>query len=188
MQGNFVESLIGAVVLAVAGVFLAYVYTSVGADDGVDGYEVVADFNSVDGLVEGADVRMSGIKIGSISAMELDAETFTARVHLNLRDDVKLPDDSSAKVTSEGLLGGNYLTIEPGGSDKNLADGSRIARTQGSVNVMDLFAQAIFSATGAKPAEGGGSSPAPAPAPQAAPSLAPDPATAPPVLAPAPAP
>lgn len=159
MQGNIVESLIGAVVLAVAGFFLSYVYTSTAGKNSINGYEVAAIFSSVDGLAVGGDVRLSGIKIGTITAMDLNPEFFNARLRLNIREEIKLPDDSSAKVTSEGLLGGNYVSIDPGGSENNLAPGGVISRTQGSVNVMDLFAQAIFSATGtgnakAKP-EGG---------------------------------
>lgn len=147
MSGNLVETLIGAVVLAVAGFFLAFAYSSAGMRGPTAGYELQARFNRADGLVVGGDVRMSGIKVGTITAQGLDPKTFDAVITFNVDARYKLPDDSAAKIASEGLLGGNYLSIEPGGSDVNLKPGESVKFTQGSVNLMDLIGQAIFSAT-----------------------------------------
>ena len=157
MSGNLVETLIGAVVLVVAAVFLIFAYSTVGVR-ALGGYELVAKFDRVDGLSVGSDVRMSGIKIGTVTGTTLDPKTYQAVVHLDLQPDVKLPDDSSAKIASQGLLGGNYISLEPGGSDKYLKPGEQLRYVQGSVNLMDLISQAIFSFTGDK------SKPAPAPA------------------------
>lgn len=147
MQGNLVETLIGAVVLAVAGFFLAFAYSTAGVGGGVTGYELKAHFNRADGLNIGSDVRLSGIKIGTITGQTLDPKTYDAVVTFTVDGRYKLPDDSAAKIASESLLGGNYLSIEPGGSDAMLKPGENIKFTQGSVSLMDLIGQAIFSAT-----------------------------------------
>lgn len=159
MQNNTVETLIGAIVVVVAVVFLYFAYAST-STAGLSGYEVDAKFQRVDGLNVGTDVRLSGIKIGTVSALTLDPRTYQATVHLNIRKDVKLPDDSSIMVTSTGLLGSSYLSISPGGSDQMIASGGSIKNTQGSVDLMSLIGRF---------ASGAGSS-APAPAPNPAPS------------------
>ncbi|HCX66086.1 outer membrane lipid asymmetry maintenance protein MlaD [Parvibaculum sp.] len=146
MQSNLVETLIGTVVVAVAAVFLFYGYTSSGMRSAT-GYNVEAAFSSVDGLATGADVRLSGIKIGTVVKQSLDPETYQAIVTLDIAPHVKLPEDSSAKITSEGLLGGSYISVTPGGSEELLTDGSEIMFTQGSIDLMSLIGQAVFSAS-----------------------------------------
>jgi len=147
MQHNALETIIGAIVVAIAIAFLIYAY--VGTDSGpINGYEVTAKFNRVDGITTGSDVRMSGIKIGTVTRQELDPKTFMAVLSMNIRSDVVLPDDSSIKISTEGLLGGNYLNIEAGGSFDVLASGDEIIYTQGSIDVMGLLGQAIFSVGG----------------------------------------
>lgn len=147
MGGNLVETLIGAVVLAVAGIFLAFGYSTSAISTG-GGYPLIAKFDRVDGLVVGSDVRMSGIKIGTIISQQLDPATYQAIIKMNIDPKVKLPDDSSAKITSEGLLGKIYLSLEAGGSEDYLKNGQEIRFTQGSIDLMSLIGQAIFSATG----------------------------------------
>ncbi|MSP43219.1 MAG: outer membrane lipid asymmetry maintenance protein MlaD [Alphaproteobacteria bacterium] len=147
MGGNLVETLIGAAVLAVAGIFLAFGYsTSSIRTDG--GTRLVAKFNRVDGLTLGSDVRMSGIKVGTVIDQRLDPASFQAVVELDINADVKLPDDSSAKITTQGLLGATYLSIEAGGSEDYLQNGGEIRFTQGAVDLMSLIGQAIYSSTG----------------------------------------
>lgn len=146
MQSNLVETLIGTLVVAVAAVFLFYGYTSSGMR-GSSGYHVDAAFSAIDGLANGSDVRLSGIKIGTVVGQKLNPETYQATVTLDIASDVKLPDDSSAKITSEGLLGGSYISVTPGGSEEMLADGGEIMFTQGSVDLMSLIGQAVFSAS-----------------------------------------
>src|SRR5689334_13773235 len=110
MQNNSaVETLIGAAVIAIAVAFLTFAYSSTG-------YEVTAKFNRADGVNVGTDVRLSGIKVGTVARMALDPMTYNAVVTIALQSNVKLPDDSSARITSEGLLGNQYISIEPGGS------------------------------------------------------------------------
>ncbi len=151
MGGNPVESVIGAVVLLVAVGFLAFAYTN--TDIGtVHGYTLYARFDRIDGLSVGSDVRMSGIKIGTVTDQRLDPETFEAVVTLSIDSDIRLPDDTAAKVASEGLLGGNYISIEPGGSEDLLEPGSEVQYTQGSIDLMGLVSRALFS-TGATASE-----------------------------------
>jgi phospholipid/cholesterol/gamma-HCH transport system substrate-binding protein len=143
MKGNLFEALIGAVVLAVAAFFLIFAFSStdVGA---VDGYEVTATFDRVDGVNAGADVRMSGIKIGTVTKLELDLQTFLAKATLNIDRTVELPDDSSAEITTEGLLGGKYMAIVPGGSEDVIAPGGRIQFTQSSLSLEGLIGRLGF--------------------------------------------
>jgi len=154
MNGNLVETLIGAVVLIVAGSFLAFAYTSSGTQ-AIDGYELTAKFDRIDGLAAGNDVKMSGIKVGTIIEQTLEPDTFFAVVRMEIDPAIKLPDDSSAKITSEGLLGGNYLALEPGGSDELLEAGDEISITQGSVDLLGLISQAVFSISNSKKSEAG---------------------------------
>ncbi len=166
MQSNLVETLIGAVVVIIAGVFLFYGYSTSGMRS-TAGYHVKAEFDRVDGLANGSDVRLSGIKIGTVVAQRIDPSNYQAIVTLSLAPDVKIPDDSSAKITSESLLGSNYISVTPGGSSEFLKDGSEISFTQGSVDLMGLISQAIFSTGGGS--KGGDKKGQPAPS-DAAPS------------------
>ena len=150
MQSNSaVETLIGAAVIAIAVAFLVFAYSSTGAGM-ISGYEVTAKFNRADGINVGTDVRLSGIKVGTVSRMALDPMTYNAVLTLALESNVKLPDDSSARVTSEGLLGNQYISIEPGGSQMPIAAGGEIENTQGSVDLIGLVSKAMFGAGEAK--------------------------------------
>lgn len=162
MQNGFVETLIGAIVVAVAGAFFYYGWHTTGSG-AVEGYEVVARFDRVDGINVGTDVKMSGIKIGSVTSQVLDQKTYRALIKMNVKQDIKIPLDSSIKVASEGLLGGAYLAISPGGSDEMMVKGSEFETTQGSVDLIGLLGQAMFSSgsSGEKKSD----EPAPAPAP-----------------------
>lgn len=147
MDNSFVETLVGGIVIAIAAAFLAYGY-SVSDVGNVSGIEVTAEFDRVDGLATGSDVRLSGIKIGTVTAQSLNTENYFAVVTFNLTDEIQVPSDSSAKITSEGLLGGNYVSITPGGSEEMLANGDMIQFTQGSIDLIGLVGQAVFSAQG----------------------------------------
>ena len=146
MHNDLVETLIGAIVVAVAILFLVFAYRSTG-ENAIGGYEVTANVARVDGIAVGTDVKLSGIKVGTVSALTLDSN-YLVTVHLNVHGDVKIPDDSSLMVTSSGLLGSSYLSISPGGSDKMLASGGRIKNTQGSIDLMGLLARFAGTAAG----------------------------------------
>lgn len=144
MSGNLVETLIGAVVLVVAVVFLLFAYNKADVR-AVSGYPLVAKFERADGVNIGSDVMLGGIKIGSVTGEHLDTTNYLAVLELSISNHVKLPDDSAIKIASNGLLGDRYLSIEPGGSDKMLASGQEIRFTQGSVDLTELIGKAIYS-------------------------------------------
>ncbi|OFW86729.1 MAG: outer membrane lipid asymmetry maintenance protein MlaD, partial [Alphaproteobacteria bacterium RIFCSPHIGHO2_01_FULL_40_8] len=108
------------------------------------GYHLVAKFDNVDGIANGSDVKISGVKIGTVENQFLDETDFRAALKLNIDSSIKLPSDSSAKIASEGLLGSKYLAINPGGDEEMLMDGEEIAFTQSSVNLEELLGKFIF--------------------------------------------
>lgn len=153
MKTNLVETAVGAVVILIAAVFFTFAYTTSGIGKGSGGYRLIAEFDNADGIGIGSDVRMSGVKIGTVTSQELDTTTFQAVLNLSIDRKLKLPDDSSAKVTSEGLLGSKFVALEPGGSEQVLADGDRIAYTQGAIDIWSLVSQFMFdSQSGSEPA------------------------------------
>jgi phospholipid/cholesterol/gamma-HCH transport system substrate-binding protein len=149
MGKNLAETLIGIVVLAGAAIFLSFAYSKGGLKT-VDGYKVVAKFDRVDGLSEGSDVRMSGIKIGTVVSQRLDAQTYLAVLTMNVKNDIKLPRDSSIKIVADGLLGDKYLSITPGAEDEMIGPGGELFHTQGSVDFLSLMGRMIFSQTAGK--------------------------------------
>lgn len=149
MRKNSVETTIGAVVIAVAVLFVIFAYDKADLKT-VDGYAISAKFDRIDGIRRGSDVRMSGIKIGTVTDQGLDPETYLAVVKLNIDTNVKLPLDTSAAITSDGLLGDKYMALSPGGDDKMIPPGGEIETTQGSIDLFSLVGQMIFSQTGDK--------------------------------------
>lgn len=142
-QGRAFETVVGIAVVAVAAGFLAYAYQV--SDRGLSGgaYPLEAVFGRVDGVSVGSDVRIAGVKIGSVSGNELDPATYEAKLTLSIAPNVSVPDDSVAKIVSDSLLGGAHISIEPGGSDIYLAAGEAIAFTQGSVDLLGLAVQSL---------------------------------------------
>ncbi|MGI3163131.1 outer membrane lipid asymmetry maintenance protein MlaD [Pseudooceanicola sp. 200-1SW] len=144
MSQNRLEILTGAVVLLIAAAFLAYgsrVVDLGGA--GSSAYPLSASFRSAEGVSVGTDVRLAGVRVGTVTALELDPATFRATVDFTLRDGVEIPDDSQVAISSEGLLGGNYVEILPGGSPFNYAAGDEILDTQSSVSLISLLLQFV---------------------------------------------
>ncbi len=169
MRGNVIETVMGAVVILAAALFLVFAYQSSQLRP-MAGYQVSADFARVDGIRQGSDVRLSGIKIGSVVAEDLDPKTFLANVRMSIDPSVQLPDDTVAEIISAGLLGDKYMSLVPGGSDKVIPPGGKITYTQSSVSLENLIGQMMFTAPGAKKDEGEAPKPAPggaaAPAPK----------------------
>ena len=149
MQNTTTETFIGMLVVAVFAGILFFAYTS-DSRGSASGYDVKASFTSVDGVAPGTDVRLNGIKVGTVSSLDLDPNTYRAILHFTIRSDVKIPDDFSVKITSAGLLGGEYLAIVPGGSDKMLASGGVLTNTQGSIDLMGLLGRFIYGSSGSK--------------------------------------
>lgn len=139
MAENRAEVLAGAAVLAAAIGFLVYAGKETGVSGPSGTYELTASFRSVEGVRVGTDVRLAGVKVGTVTALELNPQTFFADAVLSVQDTVQLPDDSAALISSEGLLGGNFVELQPGGSLDNLAPGAEIEDTQGAVSVISLM-------------------------------------------------
>ncbi|WP_158932991.1 outer membrane lipid asymmetry maintenance protein MlaD [Acidisphaera sp. S103] len=153
------ETLTGALVLVVAVVFLAYAVAHSGRTAGT-GYTLHARFDHIDGLAVGGDVRIAGVKIGTVTDEQIDPKTFSAVVSLTVRDDIQLPKDTGASIVSESLLGGKYISLSPGGDDADLKPGQTISITQSSVSLEELLGKFIFSVTslnGSKSGEVSGS-------------------------------
>ena len=145
MQKNLVEALIGAAVLIVAVWFVMVTYKT--AEFGtVEGYTLTARFDKVNGLQVGNDVRIAGIRVGTVTSQEVDIETFQAVIRFSVDPRIKLSADTAASIRSENLLGGSYLSLQPGGDDELLEDGGEIEFTQGAIDVIDLLGKEIFRA------------------------------------------
>ena len=144
MKRNVVETVLGAVVLMVAVVFLGFSYSSASVGD-VDGYYVTADFSGTGGLGVGDSVQISGVKIGSIAKVELKPDDYRARVTMSIEESIKLPDDTSAFISSESLLGGKYMELQPGSSEEMLGANGHIEYTQAPQNLEQLLGKFIFS-------------------------------------------
>ncbi len=144
MNRNSLETVLGAVVLLVAIGFLYYAYQNNDSSES-GSYPLLAQFDRIDGLENGADVRIGGIKVGSVTSQILDPMSYRAQVRFTVQDNVELPLDSSAAIMSDGLLGGKYLSLEPGGDIDMLESGDEVTLTQSSIRLEDLIGQLIYS-------------------------------------------
>ncbi|GAA6162904.1 outer membrane lipid asymmetry maintenance protein MlaD [Pelagimonas sp. KU-00592-HH] len=133
------EVTVGAAVVAVAVGFLVYAGQVSGFSSGSAGYPVTASFRSIEGVTEGTDVRLAGVKIGSVTDITLNTQTFRADTELTIEQGIELPDDSAVVISSEGLLGGNFVEILPGGSPFNIEEGGELEDTQGAVSLVGLL-------------------------------------------------
>jgi phospholipid/cholesterol/gamma-HCH transport system substrate-binding protein len=163
MKSSSVETLIGAVVIAVAAVFFFFAYKTSGHEGVQGGYRIMAEFDNAEGINVGSDVRMAGVKIGTVVEQSLNAKNYQAHVAMQIDPVVQLTEDVTAKVTAEGLLGSKFISLEQGGADTKLADGDMITYTQGAVDIWSLISQAMFDKTGKSGGSTGGGTPAPAP-------------------------
>mgnify|MGYP005690273193 FL=1 len=145
MQRNMLETVMGAIVLLTAVAFVSLAYEAANIR-GTDGYELEAEFGATGGLSVGDDVRISGIKIGRISRQELDPVTYAARIVMSLDERIRIPADSSARITAASLLGGNYLELIPGADEDMMQPGEVIYDTRDPVSLTDLLGKAVFSA------------------------------------------
>lgn len=139
MRENTTEVIVGGIVLAVALGFLTYTVRATGYGSGGSNYDLTASFRSVEGITTGTDIRLAGVKIGTVSAISLNPETFRGDTVFSIGTDTVIPDDSAAVIASEGLLGGNFVEIVPGGSLGNFEKGAEIEDTQGAVSLISLL-------------------------------------------------
>lgn len=146
MHRNVIETVMGGVVLLVAAFFLVFAYTAADLRQ-VEGYQLIARFDQVGGLSPGADVRISGVKVGSVVSQTLDPETYLAEIRMTIDPSIHLPEDTLAEVASESLLGGRYMSLSPGGSDVMLQSGDVIQYTQSTPGLEQLLGQVIYGMT-----------------------------------------
>ncbi|MGD9865652.1 MAG: outer membrane lipid asymmetry maintenance protein MlaD [Pseudodonghicola sp.] len=139
MSHNTTEVLVGGAVMAAAIAFAIYAGQTTGFGRGGGGYELAASFRSLEGVTVGTDVRLAGVKIGTVTGVELNPETYRADTRISVRNGIEIPDDSAAVVSSEGLLGGNFVEIMPGGSLDYFTPGAEIVDTQGAVSLVSLL-------------------------------------------------
>jgi phospholipid/cholesterol/gamma-HCH transport system substrate-binding protein len=157
MAGSAVttETLTGAAVLAVAAGFFFYATSMTGGKSFSGGYRLSAEFDNIEGIHTGTDVRLAGIKVGTVVAENLSPESYQAKIDMLIDKSVLLSDDTTAKITAEGLLGGKFIALDPGGSDTKLADGGVLSYTQGAVDIWSLISQAMFDKAKSKPGQTG---------------------------------
>ncbi|PHS28646.1 MAG: outer membrane lipid asymmetry maintenance protein MlaD [Robiginitomaculum sp.] len=141
MRGQLVETLVGLLVLVAAGFFVLYAMQTVGEGQNRNDYTLTAKFGSIGGVNAGSDVRMAGVKVGIISNISLDTKTFDAKVDMSIHAGIPVPEDSVARITTDGLLGSAYISIDPGAEEDLLEDGQEFDFTQGAVDLLSLLGQ-----------------------------------------------
>lgn len=144
MKRNIVETILGAVVLVVAAGFLTFFYKTTDIKPS-SGYEITAAFSKIDGLETGSAVKISGVKVGQVVDFALNENNFRAIVKMNIKNGIKIPLDTAAIIASEGLLGGKFLSLEPGSDEEILEPGDQIEFTQSTPGLEQLLGQVIFS-------------------------------------------
>lgn len=139
MRENTTEVVVGAAVLAAALGFFWFIMTATGLGGSAAGMELKANFRSAEGVSVGTDIRLAGVSVGTVSGLDLNIETYRADAIFAIDQGVSIPDDSAAVVASEGLLGGTFVEIVPGGSFEMFVDGGLIEDTQGAVSLIQLL-------------------------------------------------
>jgi phospholipid/cholesterol/gamma-HCH transport system substrate-binding protein len=140
---NVSEVLVGGAVLACAIAFGVYASQSTGLSQGGTGYELGASFRSLEGVGVGTDVRLAGVKIGTVTDVTLNSETYRADTTFSISDGILVPDDSAIVISSEGLLGGNFVEVMPGGSPFYFEPGDQVTDTQGAVSLISLLVKFV---------------------------------------------
>lgn len=144
MRSNSIEAILGAIVLATAGFFLYFAYNSSQRSQ-VNGYNLFAKFEKVDGIIAGSDVKLSGVKVGNVKSITIDPASYQAVVVFTIKESLHIPTDSAASIVSEGLMGGKYLSITPGMSQDMLKEEAEISLTQSSLNFEGLIGKYLLS-------------------------------------------
>lgn len=153
MAENRLEVLVGALVLAAAAAFFVYAGQNSGLGGSADTYTLKASFRSVQGISAGSDVKLAGVKVGTITSMTLNPTTYFADVVVDIDKDILLPTDTAILISSEGLLGGNFVELIPGGMPDNLAPGDEIEDTQGAVSLVQLLMKFVGGSSDSAPTE-----------------------------------
>jgi phospholipid/cholesterol/gamma-HCH transport system substrate-binding protein len=159
MTRRLPELLTGLGIILAAILFLIYALRGAG-ELNTGGYTLNARFGSIGSLTVGADVKIGGVVVGHVSSEALDPVTYASVITLNINNNIQIPDDSSAAVTSDSLLGSDFVNVSPGGSTSMLKPGAAFATTQSAVNIGDLLGKFIFSIGGSSSAKSGTTAPA----------------------------
>jgi len=148
MGRNVVETMMGALVIfvAIAFVFISYKSGNI-ASPTSDSYKITAKFREVGSIAIGSDVRIGGIKVGNVSKQYLDPKTYMAVLELNINESVPLPKDTTASIVGDGLLGGKYLSLQPGGDENLLKANDELKYTQDAINIEQLIGNFAFGGT-----------------------------------------
>jgi phospholipid/cholesterol/gamma-HCH transport system substrate-binding protein len=153
MNRQITETIVGGIVLFVAAYFFIMAYNKSGSKSVIDGYVVQADFSDVTGITIGSDVRVSGVKIGTVNFIKLNHENYQAEVGLLIGGNLAIPQDTSASIVGESLLGGKFVALEIGGAEAMLKGGDKIEYTQSSVSLEQLLGKFVFSGGGVEASE-----------------------------------
>jgi len=150
MNKRGIEMLVGLfVLLGMAGLlFLALKAANLASFGGNQGYRLSARFDNIGGLKVRSPVRSAGVTVGRVTSIALDPKTYQGVVSMEIDASVQFPKDSSAKILTAGLLGDQYIGIEPGSADDNLAAGGAIKQTQSAVVLENLIGQLVTSKAG----------------------------------------
>jgi phospholipid/cholesterol/gamma-HCH transport system substrate-binding protein len=162
---NGAEALVGLLVVLLAAWFVMTALQRTGGRGAADALQVKAMFPSAVGVSPGTDVRVAGVKVGTVADQALDPQSYQVAMTLAIDPKVKIPSDSSAAITSEGLLGGTYVALVPGGAETPLKNGDTILDTQGSIDMMGLIGQFINKSGGSSGSSDSAASPPATPAP-----------------------
>ena len=147
MSRNIIETGMGAIVILVAAVFLVFSYT-VSDLRPASGYDVIAKFNAVDGLTDGSDVRIAGVKVGTVVGERIDQQQYRAVVTMKINNGIELAEDTVVRVSSAGILGGKYVKLEPGSSKTFVKPGGELKNTKDVISLEELLGKVIFLVTG----------------------------------------
>ncbi|MBE6451450.1 MAG: outer membrane lipid asymmetry maintenance protein MlaD [Alphaproteobacteria bacterium] len=146
MNKKPVETIMGIVVLIVAVFFLFFAYR-VSDLQVVKGYELSAKFLKVGGISVGSDVRINGIKVGTVIEQKLNPDDYMVDLTLSIASDIKLPNDSVVAIVGDGLMGNKFIKIEPGKSSDYLSDGDEFENTKDFKSLEDMVGEIIFMVT-----------------------------------------
>ena len=155
MAENKLEIAAGLLVVAAALGFVIFAGKGAGMGSGGDTYDLRASFRSIEGVSLGSDVKLAGVKVGTLTQVSLNPQTYMADAVLSLQKSVELPSDSAVLISSEGLLGGNFIELQPGGMPDGRAPGDEIEDTQGAVSLVSLLMKFV----GSKPADSAAAAP-----------------------------
>ncbi len=138
------ETIVGSLIILLAIYFAYYAYNMTSSTSNADSYNIKAKFANIDGINVGSDIKIAGIKIGTVSKQDLDNTTFEALLTLNIKDDYKIPTDTSAEIIGNGLLGDKYISLSPGSDDSVLQNNDFISFTQSSISIEKLVGKFMF--------------------------------------------